>query len=135
MNKWCRKNRREIIEGVEWLPKDLMCAERPWRIAASLAASGAACPSVLKVWVPAALGLWELATFTPGGPIRPMGLVGHLVGGLFVGIFMGMPLSLLAFQLSRRPAAQAVAAVGVVVAGVAQPGLHRLLDHRIRPGH
>ena len=51
-----------------------MCPERPWRVVASLAASGTACVVGVMCWWLTAPGLWELATFTPTRPIRPMAM-------------------------------------------------------------
>jgi len=57
------------------------------------------------------IGLWSLATFTPQGPIRPMGLSFYLCASEFIGIVIGLPLYVLGRDLSRRPAAQYAAAV------------------------
>ena len=91
-----------------------MRPEHPWRIVASIAASSIACVVGLMCWWQAAPGLWELATFTPTGPIRPMGLAGYLVVGVF-GSFIGWLLVGLVGTLSKRPAA-AVAAVLAMIA-------------------
>jgi len=98
-----------------------MSEEPSWRIVASLAASGAACALVLMFLGPTALGLWELATFTPTRPIRPMGLSVYMMGGGLVGVFIGAPLSLLALKLSQRPAAQTAAFAAYLVSAL--PGL------------
>lgn len=45
-----------------------------------------------------------------------MGLVGLLVAGLFGGFVIAMPFSLLAYSLSRHPAAQTAAALALLVA-------------------
>lgn len=91
-----------------------MRPERPWRMVASLALSGMACINGLFCWWLTAPGLWELATFTPTRPIRPMGLAVGLLAGMFVGYVVSAPLSLFATKLSEHPAAQAAATLAVL---------------------
>lgn len=92
-----------------------MRPEHPWRVVASLAASSMAGVVGLLCWWQAVPGLWQLATFTPTGSIRPMGLVGYLVLGVF-GSLIDALLSALAGLLSARPAALAAAVLGVLTA-------------------
>jgi hypothetical protein len=92
-----------------------MRPEHPWRVVASLAASSVACVVGALCWWQTAPGLWELATFTPTGPIRPMGLVGYLVLGVFA-FFIGWPLAGLACVLSERPAALKAGLLGMLAA-------------------
>jgi hypothetical protein len=91
-----------------------MRPERPWRVVASLAASSLAGVVGLLCWWQAVPGLWELATFTPTGPIPPMGLAGYLMLGVLGGLFIAQPLSLLACMLSERRAALKAAVLGML---------------------
>ena len=92
-----------------------MNPERRWRAVASLAASSVACVVGMLCWWQAVPGLWRLATFTPTGPVRPMGLAGYLVLGV-VGSFVGWLLVGLVGTLSKRPAAGLAAALGMLAA-------------------
>jgi hypothetical protein len=100
-------------------------AERPWRIALSLLASSTACAIGILCWWQTAPGLWELATFAPSGPIRPIALFGYLLLTAAGGFFVGTPLSALASNLSEHSAAQAAAVAGMIAAGL--PSLNFLL--------
>jgi len=87
--------------------------EPRWRVVASIAASSMALVVGSWSWWQAAPDLWELATSTFTGTIRPMGLTGCLCLGVF-GSYFGGALISLAGPLSRRPAAGWAAAVGGV---------------------
>lgn len=99
--------------------------EPTWRLVASLTASVTACVPVLMFSPTLARGLWTLATFTPKVPIRPMGLTGYLAISILAGCFISLPLSLLAWRLSRRPAAESAALVGLLAA--MSPGFFLML--------
>lgn len=90
--------------------------EPRWRVVASFAVCAAACAAVLSCSIPTMIGLWALATFTPQGPIRPMGLGVYMYASQFIGLLIGLPLYVLGRDLSRRPAAQSAAAVTLRVA-------------------
>jgi hypothetical protein len=82
---------------------------------ASIAASSVACGICCWCWWLSAPGLWHLATFTPTGPIRPMGLTGYLCLGVPCSM-LGMLLVGAAGALSRRPAAEWGMVAGAVAA-------------------
>lgn len=94
---------------------DSMHPEPPWRVVASLATSIVACVIGLRCWWPAVPGLWTLATFTPKGPIRPMGLTSDVMVGVFGGFLAGI-LSGFALVLCIRPAAACGAILGMLAA-------------------
>lgn len=102
-----------------------MNEESVWRVVASLVVSVAASALVLLFVAPAASDLSELATFTPEGPIRPMGLSIYIMGGVFSGLFIAAPSSLLALKLSQRSWARAAGFATYAIAAL--PGLCWLL--------
>ena len=87
--------------------------ERRWRIVVSLTGSTLAGVVGFVCWWRTVPGLWELATFTPTGPIRPMGLVGYLMLGVIVSFFL-WPLVTLIALLSQRSVSGAAAALGLI---------------------
>ena len=87
--------------------------ERRWRMVVSLTVSTVAGVVGLLCWWQTVPGLWELATVTFRGPIRPMGLVGYLMIGVIVS-FVAWPIVALVGMLSRRPAAQLTAAIAMI---------------------
>jgi hypothetical protein len=89
--------------------------ERRWRSVVALILGLGGClvgaSSLLWAWP----GLWTLLTFTPQGPIRPMGLVAGIFVCVAAGAFVGWPLSVACVSLSRRPSAQRLGAVGIAL--------------------
>lgn len=85
--------------------------EQPWRFRLAVAASALTCVVGVAFWWQTAPALWELATFTQRGPIRPLGLVIMLflttVGALLVGSLCVWP----AEKLSKRRTARKLAKV------------------------
>ena len=92
--------------------KPVLPPEPAWKLVASLCLGSLACASGLALWWRMAPGLWVLATFTPAGPIRPMGAVAGLfiftIGGLISWVLFAMP----AISMSTRRAAQIVGTLG-----------------------
>jgi hypothetical protein len=89
--------------------------ERRWRSIVALICGLCGClvgaASLLWAWP----GLWTLLTFTPRGPIRPMGFFLGMAICVAVGALIGWPLSVACVSLSRRPSAQRLGAVGIVL--------------------
>lgn len=94
--------------------KPILPPEPTWRAVVSIMFGSVACAAGLLMWWQTVPGLWELATFTPSGPIRPMGYCAALfllmLGGTITGFVLGKP----AESLSKRRAARIVASIGVI---------------------
>ncbi|HEV2296248.1 MAG TPA: hypothetical protein VGR35_20555 [Tepidisphaeraceae bacterium] len=89
--------------------------ERRWRSVVALILGLCGClvgaASLLWAWP----GLWTLLTFTPQGPIRPIGFVAGIAVCVAAGALIGWPLSVACVSLSRRPAAQRLGALGIAL--------------------
>lgn len=89
--------------------------ERRWRRVVALILGLCGClvgaTSLLWAWP----GLWTLLTFTPQGPVRPMGFVAGIAVCVATGAFIGWPMSVACVTLSRRPFAQRLGAAGIVL--------------------
>lgn len=94
--------------------KPVLPPEPAWRVAGSVCLGGLACAVGLWLWWQTAPGLWTLATFTPRGPIRPMGFVAGLVLFMICGPMAGVLLAMPAAEMSRRREARIVAALGMM---------------------
>src|SRR4051794_12247837 len=98
---------------LQYESKPLLPKERPWRQVASIIAGTVACAINLFLWWWTAPGIWTLATFSPSGPIRPLGFFAALVLSCFGGLIAGCTIGGTAYAISKRPVAQLVAACGI----------------------
>lgn len=89
--------------------------ERRWRSVVAFILGLCGCligaASLLWAWP----GLWTLLTFTPQGPIRPMGFVAGMAVCVAAGALIGWPLSVACVSLSARRFAQRLGAVGIAL--------------------
>lgn len=106
-------------------PKPVPAVEPSWKAVLSILLGGMACAAGLLMWWQTAPGLWELATFTPSGPITPMGFVTALFLFMFGGFISGFVFAMPAESLSKRRLARIVVTVGVVASLL--PALNFLL--------